>query len=61
MITGRVDADRSAIILHAGSDNLANIPARYQSSASQTPGPDATTRETGDAGAGFACGVVRRR
>jgi Cu-Zn family superoxide dismutase len=47
------DADGSALILHAGRDNYANIPTdRYD------PDPDATTLATGDAGSRFACGVV---
>jgi superoxide dismutase, Cu-Zn family len=52
------DADGSAIIIHVGADNLANIPARYVQAATGTPGPDATTLATGDAGGRFACGVV---
>lgn len=52
------DADRSAIIVHAGPDNFANIPARY--SAAGVPGPDAATLGTGDSGARFACGVLVR-
>lgn len=52
------DADRSAIIVHAGPDNFANIPARY--SAAGVPGPDAATLATGDSGARFACGVIVR-
>jgi Cu-Zn family superoxide dismutase len=52
------DADRSAIIIHAGPDNFANIPARY--SAAGVPGPDAATLATGDSGARFACGVFVR-
>jgi superoxide dismutase, Cu-Zn family len=54
------DADGSAVIIHLGRDNLANIPTRYQSSMSTAPGPDAMTLETGDSGARFACGVIRR-
>jgi superoxide dismutase, Cu-Zn family len=50
------DADGSALIVHAGPDNLANIPSRY-SHATGT-GPDATTLATGDAGARVACGVI---
>jgi superoxide dismutase, Cu-Zn family len=52
------DADGSAIIIHAGPDNFANIPARY--SAAGVPGPDAATLGTGDSGARFACGVLTR-
>jgi hypothetical protein len=56
-----LDGDGSAVIIHAGRDNLANIPARYSSSAAGAPatGPDATTLDTGDAGARIACGVIQ--
>lgn len=48
-----------AVVVHAGADNYANIPTRYQSSATSTPpGPDAATLNTGDAGARYACGVI---
>jgi len=52
--------DRSALIVHAGRDNLANIPARYThpADATGTTGPDATTLATSDSGARAACGVV---
>jgi superoxide dismutase, Cu-Zn family len=46
------DADGSAVMVHAGSDNFANIPARYG-------GPDEETLNTGDSGSRMACGVVR--
>lgn len=49
------DADGSAVIVHAGPDNFANIPARYAPA-----GPDATTLGTGDAGGRVACGIVER-
>ena len=43
--------DGSAVILHVGADNFANIPAAYGS-------PNAGTLATGDAGGRYACGVV---
>jgi superoxide dismutase, Cu-Zn family len=52
------DADGSAIIVHAGADNFANIPTRYQSTTEGVFGPDSVTLATGDAGARVACGVV---
>jgi len=51
--TGLLDADGSALILHAGRDNFANIPTRYAPG-----GPDIDTRKTGDSGARVVCGVV---
>jgi superoxide dismutase, Cu-Zn family len=60
------DEDGSAIIIHAGRDNYANIPAttptgdsRYHSHLEDVFGPDSLTLATGDAGSRFACGVVR--
>jgi Cu-Zn family superoxide dismutase len=47
------DADGSAFIVHAATDNYANIPTRYSPT-----GPDATTLATGDAGGRSACGIV---
>lgn len=62
-----MDEDRSAVILHAGADNLANIPAttstggeRYHSHVDSVFGPDTATKATGDAGARFACGIIER-
>ncbi|MEZ0051946.1 Cu-Zn family superoxide dismutase [Mycobacterium sp. MAA66] len=46
----------SALIIHQGSDNFANIPPRY--SHNGVPGPDAETMATGDAGARVACAVL---
>jgi Cu-Zn family superoxide dismutase len=46
-----------AVIVHAGPDNLGNVPTRYTSGG--IPGPDATTLATGDAGGRFGCGVIR--
>jgi Cu-Zn family superoxide dismutase len=46
------DADGSAVMVHSGPDNFANIPARYG-------GPDQETLDTGDSGSRIACGVVR--
>jgi len=50
------DTDGTAVMVHAGRDNFANIPERY--SAAGVPGPDAATLATGDAGARVACGVI---
>jgi superoxide dismutase, Cu-Zn family len=50
--TGDVfDADGTAVVVHARSDNFARIAPRYG-------GPDATTRAAGDAGPAIACGVL---
>jgi superoxide dismutase, Cu-Zn family len=46
------DADGSAVMVHSGPDNFANIPARYGT-------PDQETLNTGDSGSRMACGVVR--
>ncbi len=50
------DDDGSAVMVHSGRDNFANIPDRYTSGG--VPGPDATTLATGDAGTRVACGVI---
>src|SRR5204862_5970274 len=57
------DLDGSAAILHAGPDNLANIPARYASSAAGAPpsGPDDVTLATGDSGGRVACGIFAKQ
>jgi superoxide dismutase, Cu-Zn family len=47
----------TAIMIHANSDNFANIPDRYTQSDG-TQGPDAETMATGDAGKRVACGVI---
>jgi Cu-Zn family superoxide dismutase len=47
------DDDGSAVMVHAGPDNYANIPERYAPG-----GPDEMTRSTGDAGGRIACGTV---
>jgi Cu-Zn family superoxide dismutase len=54
------DADGSAVIVHQGRDNFANIPDRYLSTTEDVFGPDSATLATGDAGARAACGVVTR-
>jgi Cu-Zn family superoxide dismutase len=64
-----LSGDGSALIVHAGPDNLAHIPAstatgspRYHSHSetdvAYTFGPDLATKATGDAGARFGCGIV---
>jgi Cu-Zn family superoxide dismutase len=54
-----LDSDGSAVMIHVGPDNFANIPTRYVSSAAPQGGPDAATHGTGDAGGRLACGVVK--
>ncbi|HUR00996.1 MAG TPA: superoxide dismutase family protein, partial [Nonomuraea sp.] len=49
------DTDGTAVMIHLGRDNFANIPTRYSAT-----GPDAATLNTGDAGGRTVCGVVRR-
>jgi superoxide dismutase, Cu-Zn family len=57
-----MDEDGSALMVHAGRDNFANIPTRYRSPASPPEGgPDPETLDTGDAGARAACGMIDRR
>lgn len=46
------EGDGSALIIHEGPDNLANIPERY------VPMPDEMTLGTGDSGARQACGPI---
>ncbi|MEO7571077.1 MAG: superoxide dismutase family protein [Acidimicrobiales bacterium] len=55
-VSALLDTDGSAVILHAGRDNFANIPTTYSSGG--VPGPNATTLATGDSGGRYACGVV---
>jgi Cu-Zn family superoxide dismutase len=43
----------SAVMIHSGPDNFANVPERYAQG-----GPDEASRRTGDAGSRLACGVV---
>ena len=47
------DGDGTALVVHAGPDNYANIPTRYASA-----GPDDETKKAGDAGRRVACAVV---
>ncbi|CAA0134481.1 Superoxide dismutase [Cu-Zn] [Mycolicibacterium vanbaalenii] len=48
--------EKTALMIHEGSDNFANIPPRY--TIDGTPGPDEETLATGDAGGRVACGVI---
>jgi superoxide dismutase, Cu-Zn family len=50
----------TSVIVHAAADNFANIPNRF-SDVGGTPGPDADTLKTGDAGGRIGCGVIRRK
>jgi Cu-Zn family superoxide dismutase len=51
------DADGSAVMVHEGRDNFANIPDDRYTSV-EGPVPDSLTLRTGDAGDRYACGVV---
>ncbi|MGH3958420.1 superoxide dismutase[Cu-Zn] [Mycobacterium sp.] len=48
----------TALMIHAGSDNFANIPPERYTQVNGAPGPDQTTMSTGDAGKRVACGVI---
>lgn len=54
LLTGQ----KTAIIIHAGADNFANIPADRYNQTNGAPGPDQMTMTTGDAGKRVACGVI---
>ena len=47
------DGDGTALVVHAGPDNYANIPTRYASA-----GLDDETKKAGDAGGRVACAVA---
>lgn len=53
-----ISGDGTAIIIHAGSDNLANIPADRYRQTNGAPPPDETTLANGDGGKRVACGVI---
>lgn len=53
-----VGGDGTAIIIHANSDNLSNIPADRYQQINGAPPPDETTLATGDGGKRVACGVI---
>ncbi len=50
--------EKTAIVIHAGADNFANIPPDRYNQANGAPGPDEMTMSTGDAGKRVACGVI---
>ena len=50
--------EKTAIIIHAGADNFANIPPDRYTQVNGAPGPDQMTMSTGDAGKRVACGVI---
>ena len=52
-VSSLLDADGSAVIVHANADNYANIPERYGITV------DEQTTGTGDAGTRIACGIVQ--
>ncbi|WP_136519334.1 MULTISPECIES: superoxide dismutase family protein [Cellulomonas] len=51
--TDLLDDDGSAVMVHSGRDNFANVPERYA-----PQGPDDETLRTGDSGDRVACGVL---
>lgn len=51
-----LDSDGSAVMVHAESDNFANIPGRYA-----PDGPDEDTRKAGDGGSRIACGALEEQ
>ena len=53
-----LDADGSAVMVHAGADNFANIPGDRYRSRTRAGVPDAETLKGGDSGDRMACGVV---
>lgn len=53
-----LSGQKTAIIIHAGADNFANIPPERYNQSNGTPGPDQMTMSTGDAGKRVACGVI---
>lgn len=50
--------EKTALIIHGGPDNFANIPSDRYTQTNGTPGPDEMTMTTGDAGKRVACGVI---
>jgi len=53
-----LDGDGTAIIIHAGADNFANIPGDRYRQVDGSPAPDDTTLANGDSGKRVACGVI---
>jgi Cu-Zn family superoxide dismutase len=53
-----VSGAKTSIVIHAGPDNFANIPADRYRQSNGSPGPDQMTMSTGDAGKRVACGVI---
>ncbi|MEZ0364018.1 superoxide dismutase family protein [Mycobacterium sp. pUA109] len=50
--------DGTALVIHGGADNFANIPPERYTQVNGSPGPDEMTMSTGDAGKRVACGVI---
>lgn len=58
-VMSAADLDGRAVVLHAGPDNLANVPDRYETVGTDPQaGPDEMTLATGDSGGRYACGII---
>jgi Cu-Zn family superoxide dismutase len=51
--------EKTALIIHEGPDNFANIPSDRYQQKNGAPGPDEETLSTGDSGKRVACGVIQ--
>jgi Cu-Zn family superoxide dismutase len=50
--------NKTSLMIHQDPDNFGHIPPEKYTQVNGTPGPDAATLATGDAGKRVACGVI---